>query len=215
MTEPIWRPSPQRIATSNMQQFLTRHRQNLGSEDYPGLYQWSVDDPGAFWAAAWEFFGIRSQSDYTSVVDDLQRMPGARWFEGATLNFADNLLRPEYSGVALVSYTEDGRRVELTWDELRQQVASVAQYLRAVGVRAENRVAGLLPNCPEAIVAMLATASIGAVWSSCSPDFGIDGVLDRFGQIEPKILFATDGYFYNGKRIDARPSVEAIAGELH
>ena len=215
MTEPIWRPSPQRIATSNMQQFLTRHRQKLRSEDYPGLYQWSVDDPGAFWAAAWEYFGIRSQSDYTSVVDDPQRMPGARWFEGATLNFADNLLRPEYSGVALVSYTEDGRRAELTWEELRQQVASVAQYLRAMGVRPEDRVAGLLPNCPEAIVAMLATASIGAIWSSCSPDFGIDGVLDRFGQIEPKILFATDGYFYNGKNIDSRPSVEIIAGKLH
>ena len=215
MTEPIWRPSPQRIATSNMQQFLTRHRRKLGGENYPGLYQWSIDDPGAFWAAAWEFFGIRSQSDYTRVVDDVQRMPGARWFEGATLNFADNLLRPEYSGVALVSYTEDGRRVELTWEELRQQVASVAQYLRAVGIRAEDRVAGLLPNCPEAIVAMLATASIGAIWSSCSPDFGIDGVLDRFGQIEPKILFATDGYFYNGKYIDSRPSVETIAGKLH
>ena len=161
-----------------MQQFLTRHRQKLGSEDYPGLYQWSVDDPGAFWAAAWEYFGIRSQSDYTSVVDDPQRMPGARWFEGATLNFADNLLRPEYSGVALVSYTEDGRRAELTWEELRQQVASVAQYLRAMGVRPEDRVAGLLPNCPEAIVAMLATASIGAIWSHAShfralrPHFG-------------------------------------------
>jgi acetoacetyl-CoA synthetase len=215
MNEPIWRPSPQRIATSNMQQFLTRHRQKLRSEDYPGLYQWSVDDPGAFWAAAWEFFGIRSQSDYASVVDDPQRMPGARWFEGATLNFADNLLRPEYSGVALVSYTEDGRRVELTWEALRQQVASVTQYLRAVGVRPEDRVAGLLPNCPEAIVAMLATASIGAIWSSCSPDFGIDGVLDRFGQIEPKILFATDGYFYNGKNIDSRPGVKTIAGKLH
>ena len=214
MTEPIWRPSPQRIATSNMQQFLTRHGQKLSSEDYPGLYQWSVDEPGAFWAAAWEFFGIRSQSEYTRVVDDPQRMPGAHWFEGATLNFADNLLRPEYSGVALVSYTEDGRRVELTWEELRQQVASVAQYLRAVGVRAEDRVAGLLPNCPEAIVAMLATASIGAIWSSCSPDFGIDGVLDRFGQIEPKILFATDGYFYNGKNIDSTPSVETIVGRL-
>ena len=214
MTEPIWRPSPQRIATSNMQQFLTRHGQKLGSEDYPGLYQWSVDDPGAFWAAAWEFFGIRSQSDCSRVVDDPQRMPGARWFEGATLNFADNLLRPEYSGVALVSYAEDGRRVELTWEELRQQVASVAQYLRAVGVRAEDRVAGLLPNCPEAIVAMLATASIGAIWSSCSPDFGIDGVLDRFGQIEPKILFAADGYFYNGKNIDSTPSVETIVGKL-
>ncbi len=215
MTESIWRPSRQRIATSNMQQFLTRHRQQLSSEDYPGLYQWSIDEPEAFWAAAWEFFGIRSMSDYTSVLDDRQRMPGCVWFEGATLNFADNLLRPEYDGTAIVAYSETGRRVEVTWEELRYQVASVAQFLRAAGVGQGDRVAALLPNCPEAIVAMLATASIGAIWSSCSPDFGIDGVLDRFGQIEPKVLFATAGYFYNGKSIDSRPAVRAIVDKLN
>ncbi|MEE9570746.1 MAG: AMP-binding protein, partial [Gammaproteobacteria bacterium] len=215
MTESIWRPSRQRIATSNMQQFLTLHRQQLSSEDYPGLYQWSIDEPEAFWAAAWKFLGIRSTSDYTSVLDDRQRMPGASWFEGATLNFADNLLRPEYDGVAIVAYSETGRRVEVTWEELRYQVASVAQFLRAAGVGQGDRVAALLPNCPEAIVAMLATASLGAIWSSCSPDFGIDGVLDRFGQIEPKVLFATAGYFYNGKSIDSRPAVRAIVEKLN
>ena len=214
MTESIWRPSRQRIETSNMQQFLTRHGRQLSSEDYPGLYQWSIDEPEAFWAAAWEFFGIRSMSDYTNVLDDRQRMPGANWFTGATLNFADNLLRPEYNGVALVSYSETGRRVEITWEALRRQVASVAQSLRAAGVVRQDRVAGLLPNCPEAIVAMLATASLGATWSSCSPDFGVDGIVDRFGQIEPKVLFATDGYFYNGKSIDSRPVVRAVVDQL-
>ena len=214
MTEPIWQPSPQRIAASNMQRFLTRHREQLSSADYPGLYRCSIDEPEAFWAAAWEFFGIRSTSDYTRVLDDRQRMPGANWFEGATLNFADNLLRPEYDGVAIVAYSETGRRIEMTWKEMRQQVASVARSLREAGVDREDRVAGLLPNCPEAIVAMLATASLGAIWSSCSPDFGIDGVLDRFGQIEPKVLFAADGYFYNGKSIDSQPAVRAIVGKL-
>ena len=214
MTEALWRPSRQRIVSSNMQQFLTRHRRQLSSEDYPGLYQWSIDEPEAFWAAAWEFLGIRSMSDYTSVLDDRQHMPGAVWFEGATLNFADNLLRPEYDGIAIVAYSETGRRIEVTWQELRQQVASVAQFLRAAGVGRQDRVVGLLPNCPEAIVAMLATASLGAIWSSCSPDFGIDGVLDRFGQIEPKVLFATDGYFYNGKSIDSEPKVRAVVNKL-
>ena len=215
MSESIWRPSRQRIATSNMQQFLTRHRQQLSSEDYPGLYQWSIEEPEAFWAAAWEFLRIRSMSGYTSVLDDRQRMPGAVWFEGATLNFADNLLRPEYDGVAIVAYSETGHRVEVTWTELRHRVASVAQFLRAAGVGKEDRVAALLPNCPEAIVAMLATASLGAIWSSCSPDFGIDSVLDRFDQIEPKVLFATAGYFYNGKSIDSQPAVRAIVDKLN
>ncbi|MEE8542385.1 MAG: AMP-binding protein, partial [Gammaproteobacteria bacterium] len=215
MTEPIWQPSRRRIVASNMQRFLTHHRQELSSEDYPGLYQWSIDEPEAFWAAAWDFFGIRSMSGYTSVLDDRQRMPGAKWFEGATLNFADNLLRPVYDGVAIVAYSETGRRVEVTWQELRHQVASVAQFLRAAGVGTEDRVAALLPNCPEAIVALLATASLGAIWTSCSPDFGVDGVLDRFGQIEPKVLFATDGYFYNGKSIDSQPTVRAVVAKLN
>lgn len=214
MTEPMWRPSPQRIAASNMQEFLEQNRDKLRSADYPGLFQWSVDEPAAFWAATWEYLGIRSTQDFTRVLDDPGRIPGAQWFEGAMLNYADNLLRPEYKGIAIVSYTETSRRVELTWDELRAQVANVAATLRSLGVAKNDRVAALLPNCPETIVAMLATASIGAIWSSCSPDFGRDGVLDRFGQIEPKILFAADGYSYNGKYIDSRSLVGAIVQKL-
>jgi acetoacetyl-CoA synthetase len=197
-----------------MQEFLEQNRDKLRSADYPGLFQWSVDEPAAFWAATWEYLGIRSTQDFTRVLDDPGRIPGAQWFEGAMLNYADNLLRPEYKGIAIVSYTETSRRVELTWDELRAQVANVAATLRSLGVAKNDRVAALLPNCPETIVAMLATASIGAIWSSCSPDFGRDGVLDRFGQIEPKILFAADGYSYNGKYIDSRSLVGAIVQKL-
>ncbi|MFL2546598.1 MAG: acetoacetate--CoA ligase [Candidatus Rariloculaceae bacterium] len=214
MTEPMWRPSPQRIAASNMQEFLERHRGELDSADYTGLYRWSIEKPDEFWSAAWRYLGIRSTTDFSSVLDDPQRMPGAEWFNGARLNYADNLLRPEYEGTAIIAYAENGRRVELGWDELRQQVASVSAALRSFGVKKNDRVAGLLPNCPEAIVAMLATASIGAIWSSCSPDFGAAGVLDRFGQIEPKVLFAADGYSYNGKPIDSRPLVGRISREL-
>ena len=130
------------------------------------------------------------------------------------MNYAENLLRPEYDGVALIAYSETGRRTEKSWNELRREVASVAQALRDIGVGPNDRVAALLPNCPEAIVAMLASSSIGAIWSSCSPDFGIDGVLDRFGQIEPKVLFAANGYSYNGKTIDCLPAIRSIAGDL-
>ncbi|MGI9257497.1 MAG: acetoacetate--CoA ligase [Gammaproteobacteria bacterium] len=214
MTEPIWRPSAERIAASHIQRFLSLHRQNLETEDYAGLHDWSVSDPEAFWSALWDFFEIRSSSPYKSVVDDIHAMPGAIWFDGAAMNYAENLLRPQYDGVALIAYTETGRRIEKSWDELRREVASVAQALRETGVGANDRVAALLPNCPEAIVAMLAATSIGAIWSSCSPDFGNDGVLDRFGQIEPKVLFAANGYSYNGKTIDCLPAVRSIAGEL-
>jgi acetoacetyl-CoA synthetase len=141
-------------------------------------------------------------------------MPGAKWFEGAQLNFAANLLEHGATGTALVFGNERGERTEISWQELRAQVASVAARLRALGVRKGDRVAAFIANRPEAVVAMLATASIGAVWSSCSPDFGVDAVIDRFGQIAPKVLFATDGYFYNGKTIDSLPTVRAAAARL-
>jgi acetoacetyl-CoA synthetase len=214
MTEPIWRPSAERVAASHLQRFLSLHRQKLETEDYAGLHHWSVSDPEAFWAALWDYFEIRSSAPYTSVVDDIHAMPGATWFDGAAMNYAENLLRPQYDGVALIAYTETGRRIEKSWDQLRREVASVAQALREMGVGPNDRVAALLPNCPEAIVAMLASTSLGAIWSSCSPDFGSDGVLDRFGQIEPKVLFAANGYSYNGKTIDCLPAVRSIAGQL-
>ena len=214
MTNPIWRPTDRRVAESNMQRFLEAQAHRLEHPDYHALYRWSVDRSDEFWAAFWEFSGIRSMANYRSVLTDPDRMPGASWFEGARLNYADNLLRPEHHGTALVFYSERGDRIEMSRDELRRDVAALASALRSMGVGEGDRVAGLLPNRPEAVVAMLACASLGAVWSSCSPDFGAGAVLDRFGQIRPRVLFATDGYFYNGKTIDCRPTLARVAERI-
>ena len=214
MTYPIWRPSPERVAESNMQRFLQAQAHRLETPDFRALYRWSVDRSAEFWEAFWRFSDIRATTPYRSVLTDPERMPGARWFEGARLNFADNLLRPEYRGTALVFYSERGERIDMSWAELRRQVGSVAQALQALGVGPGDRVVGLLPNRPEAVVAMLAAASLGAVWSSCSPDFGANAVLDRLGQIGAKVLFATDGYFYNGKTIDCLPMVGRVVDSL-
>ena len=212
--EPIWTPGAERVAASNMYRFMLRHAERLDALDYPALHRWSVERPDEFWAAVWDFCGIRARAPYLRVVEDFDRMPGARWFDGALLNYAENLLCHGQQGVALVFANERGERVTLSWPELRRQVASVAEALRGLGVGPGDRVAALLPNRPEAVVAALAAASIGATWSSCSPDFGVSGVLDRFGQIAPKVLFAVDGYFYNGKSIDCRDAVAEIAAAL-
>jgi acetoacetyl-CoA synthetase len=214
VNEPIWRPSEQRSAASNMQRFLATQRSFLPRADYASLYDWSVAEPARFWEAVWKYCGVRSVTDYRTVLRDGDRMPGAVWFEGATLNFAANLLPPDAEGTAIVFANERGERLEVEWAELRRQVAAVAAALRALGVTRGDRVAGYMANRPETVIAMLATASIGAVWSSCSPDFGVEAVLDRFGQIAPKVLFATDGYFYNGKSIDSLPTVRTIAARL-
>jgi acetoacetyl-CoA synthetase len=214
MTAPIWQPAPERSAASNMRRFIAANRPRLRGEDYAALYAWSIEEPAEFWAAVWEFCGIRAAAPYHNVLRDGSRMPGAKWFEGARLNFAENLLEHGASGTALVFANERGDRLELSWAELRAQVASVAAYLRALGVGRGDRVAALIANRPEAVVAMLATASVGAAWSSCSPDFGADAVLDRFSQILPKVLFATDGYFYNGKSIDSLPVLRAVVARL-
>ena len=212
--EPIWTPDAERVAASNMHRFLTRYAERLAAPDYASLHRWSVEQPAEFWAAVWDFCGIRARAPYRTVVEHFDRMPGARWFDGALLNYAENLLDHGREGVALVFVNERGDRLTVSWSELRSQVASVGAALRALGVGRGDRVAALMPNRPETIVASLAAASIGATWSSCSPDFGVRGVLDRFGQIEPKVLFAVDGYFYNGKSIDCRAAVAEIAAAL-
>jgi acetoacetyl-CoA synthetase len=214
VTTPIWQPTPKRCAASNMRRFIDSNRARLRGEDYAALYDWSIESPAEFWEALWRFCEVKAASPYQAVLRDAARMPGAKWFEGAKLNFAANLLDHDARGTALVFANERNERSQLTWPELRSQVASVAARLRALGVRRGDRIAALIANRPEAVVAMLATASIGAVWSSCSPDFGVDAVLDRFGQIAPKVLFATDGYFYNGKSIDSLPTLRALATRL-
>ena len=179
--------------------------------DYSSLWQWSIDEPADFWSAVFDFAGVIADRGPGPVLRDGDRMPGATWFEGTRLNFAENLLRGTGTGPAIVARDERGRRREMSWDQLRAEVARVADGLRAAGVVAGDRVAGFLPNLPETLVAMLATTSLGATWSSCSPDFGIRGVLDRFGQIAPKVLFTADGYCYGGKTLD---SIGRIAGIL-
>lgn len=226
MTEPIWVPDAGRVARANMTAFLDRVRQGRarGAEavvDFPSLRRWSVEHPEAFWPAVWEFCGVVAEErpgakPWDEVVRGLDRMAppdpelGPSWFPGARLNFAENLLRWRDDREALVFWNEQGRRRALGYRELGAEVAAVAAALQAQGVGPGDRVAGFLPNLPETVVAMLAAASLGAIWSSCSPDFGANGVLDRFGQIRPRILFAADGYRYAGKTIDILPRVREV-----
>ncbi len=182
--------------------------------DFPSLYRWSVEQPADFWPAVWDFCQLRASRRWDSAVKDFDRMPGARWFSGARLNFAENLLRFRDEQPALISWSERGREKQLSYAELAAETARVAAGLRECGVGAGDRVAGFLPNVPEAVVAMLASASLGAVWTSCSPDFGVKGVMDRFGQIGPKVLFAADGYRYAGKSLDSMGRVRGILHQL-
>jgi acetoacetyl-CoA synthetase len=210
--QPIWTPSLFRIADANLTRFMAFvEARGPRLADYDALYRWSVEQPGDFWTALWEFAGIAGDRGIGQALEDGDRMPGARWFPRAQINFAENLLRGPDAEPAIVFRNERGARRELTWQALRAEVARIAAGLRADGVKADDVVAGFLPNLPESVIAMLATASIGASWTSCSPDFGIQGVLDRFGQVRPKVLFTADGYFYAGKTLD---SLAPIAGVL-
>jgi len=182
-------------------------------DDYDALYRWSVAERETFWTAVWDFFGVTGTRGDTALVNG-DAMPGARWFPEARLNFAENLLHRRDGHPALVFRDENGRREELSYRELYRLVARVAGALRWAGVGPGDRVAGFLPNRPETVVAMLASACVGATWSSCSPDFGVNGVLDRFGQIRPRVLFTADGYRYGGKRIDSLPRVGRVLDAL-
>ena len=215
-TQPLWEPDQRRINASNMLRFSRQLEDNLGLvfEDYQQLHQWSVDRPQQFWEQLWQFCDIKASIQPLEVLAQADQFPGAKWFSGARLNFAENLLRNRSDKIALVSRLENGTRKTLSYAELYQQVSLCAAALRKAGVTAGDRVAGFMPNIPETVVAMLATASIGAIWSSCSPDFGINGVLDRFGQIEPKLLFCCDGYFYNGKTINCMPRLQEISRQI-
>lgn len=216
--EPIWTPTRAQIEATNMYRFmqLVNAKYGLSLETYEELWNWSVREISDFWAEVWEFVGIEASQPFTKVIDDPKKMPGAKWFEGALLNFAENLLRAgDDDRTAIIFRGEvmtESRR--MTYTELRKEVAIVAAGLRARGVTAGDCVVGFMPNMPETIVAMLASASIGAIWSSCSPDFGIKGVLDRFARLEPKILFCADGYSYHGKTFDSLEKVAGIFSEL-
>ena len=227
---PLWTPSPERIARANLTAFIqyVQHERPKGAEavdDFPSLYRWSVEHPEAFWPEVWRFCGVAAEErpnrePWDRVVVGLDRMAppdpelGPRWFTGARLNFAENLLRYTDDRPAIVSWNEAGRQRELSYRELNASVASVAAALASEGVVTGDRVAGFLPNLPETVIAMLAATSLGAIWSSCSPDFGSQGVLDRFGQIQPKVLFCADGYRYAGKEIDSLARVREVREKI-
>lgn len=216
MAKKLWQPSKERRTQSNMYRFMNfiNERYNRDFEQYEPLHRWSIENIPDFWAAMWEFAEIIASGSYTEVIDDPGKMPGARWFADARLNFAENLLRYRDDQIAVIFKGENRDSVQMTYRQLYSEVARVAVSLKEAGVLIGDRVVGFMPNMPQSIVAMLAAASIGATWSSCSPDFGIKGVLDRFGQIKPKILFTANGYFFKGREIDSLERISKILKEL-
>ena len=216
MAKLLWKPSEAQIRQSNMFRFMTAVNEKYDQQfaDYPSLYEWSVTHIPEFWEAMWKFGDILATRPYTEIVDDVTKMPGARWFSGARLNFAENLLRFRDDQTALIFKGEAREPVSMTYAELYREVAGVAAALKRSGVGVGDRVVGFMPNMPATVVAMLAAVSLGATWSSCSPDFGIKGVLDRFGQIRPKVLFTADGYFFKGRQIDSLGRIADILKQL-
>ncbi|MFC7364156.1 MULTISPECIES: acetoacetate--CoA ligase [Bhargavaea] len=214
--EVIWTPSTQRVEQSVMWDYMAWLKKEKGVEvrDYPELWKWSVEQVEAFWESVWEYSGVVGDPSYTTVLEG-DSMMEAKWFQGASLNFTENVFsNREANRPALYARSEFLPTRSISWVELEKQVASVAKNLRDLGVKPGDRVAAYLPNIPEAAIAFLATASIGAVWSICAPDFGSDSVVTRFGQIEPVVLIAVDGYSYNGKKFDKRGDVEDIRKQL-
>jgi acetoacetyl-CoA synthetase len=212
---PLWAPSPERVAAAAVTHFAAQAAGLTGQRfgDYDALHAWSIADPAAFWNLVWDFCGVIGDKGERLAVD-LDRMPGGRFFPDARLNFAENLLRRSDDGDAIVFRGEDKVERRLSWRQLAELVSRLQQALRAAGVGVGDRVAAMLPNMPETVALMLATASLGATWSSCSPDFGERGVLDRFGQIEPKVFVACDGYWYAGKRIEVLDKLRGVVGKL-
>jgi len=214
--EPLWRPTEELVENARLTEFIRwlAAERNLDLDGYEALWQWSVDDLDGFWRAIWDFFGVRADGDPTTVLG-ARAMPGARWFPDVSLNYAEHVFAGKDDAETAILHASELRQLgELSWGGLRAQVAALAAALRGLGVERGDRVVAYLPNIPEAIVAFLASASIGAVWSSCSPDFGPASVVDRFAQIEPKVLFAVDGYRYGGKDFDRRETVARLQAEM-
>ncbi len=212
---PLWEPTPERVAATNLRRFMDEAGRRAGRSfaDFATLHHWSIEDRAAFWRLVWDWGRVIGEPGAT-VLEAGDRMPGARFFPGARLNYAENLLRKRNPGDALVFRGEDKVRRRLSWAELYNQVSRLAQAMKADGIGPGDRVGGIVANMPEAIIGLLAASTIGAVWSSCSPDFGVKGVLDRFGQIEPKLMLAVDGYYYNGKVFDNVDKTREIAAAL-
>lgn len=215
MNKLLWRPDQDQIKNTNMYRFMQQvnARFNKNFSEYFQLHKWSVENISDFWAMMWEFANIIASSNYTQVIDR-HVMPGAKWFEGAKLNFAENLLRFRNDKTAIIFKGETQDLTYITYKKLYSEVACIAKSLKKIGVTKGDRIVGFMPNMPQTIMAMLAATSIGAIWSSCSPDFGIKGVLDRFGQIKPKVLFTANGYSYKGKKIDSLPRIKSVLSNI-
>ena len=212
---PLWTPSAADVAAASITSFMAEASARSGRSlsDYAGLHRWSIEDRKGFWDMVWDVCGVVGEKGERILVDG-DRMPGAQFFPDARLNFAENMLRKRDAGDAIVFKGEDKVSRRVSWDELRALVSRMQQVFAAAGVKSGDRVAAMIPNMPEAVAGMLAAASIGAIWSSCSPDFGEQGVLDRFGQIEPVVFIVPDGYWYNGKAIEVGAKAAAIAARL-
>jgi len=212
----LWQPNKEKAQKSQMFDFLTEINQkyNRGFKEYYELHKWSIENVSNFWGEFWDYSNIIHSKNYTSVVDNPKKMPGAKWFNEARLNYAENLLQRRDSHPAIIFRGEDKVKKTITYKELFDEVHRIAEGLKRLGVKKNDRVAGFVPNMPEAIIAMLAASSIGAIWSSSSPDFGIKGVLDRFSQIEPKVVFAADGYFFKGRVFDSQEKLKGILDKL-
>lgn len=213
MRKPLWEPAEERKRQANITRFIgwANKRYGLDIKSYPPLYQWSVENIPAFWATMWEFAEIKASREYDEVVDDLSRFPGARWFGGARLNFAENLLRYRDDRVAFIFQGETQKSARMTYAELYDTVARLAKSLCEVGVAPGDRVVAYMPNLMETAIAMLASTSVGAVWSSCATDIGPSAALERLGQVEPKVLFTANGYFYKGKPFNSLVNAAEIA----
>ena len=214
MTKILWRPK--NIHSTHMMKFMDRINNvyDLHLKSYQDLHNWSIKNIPDFWKEVWNQSEIIHSNTYTDIVDDANKIPGAKWFSGSRLNFAENLLRYRNDHIAIYAKAENLPLRSITYNELFNKVEALAHSLKSLGIKEGDRVAGFIPNIPEAVIAMLATSAIGAIWSSASPDFGVKGVLDRFKQIEPKIVFASDGYYYNGKEFDSLEKLNNILKDL-
>jgi acetoacetyl-CoA synthetase len=213
MKQPLWKPTEDQIKNANITRFIEFVNRKYGKsfKTYDELYQWSVDSIPDFWVAMWDFAGVKASKKWDQVVDDLKKFPGAKWFPGAKLNFAENLLRYRDDRLAFVFKGETQKSWKMTYKELYNTVARLAKSLRGIGIQPGDRVAGYMPNMMETAIGMLAAASVGAVWSSCATDIGSQAALDRLGQIEPKVLFSVDGYFYKAKPFSTLGNAAEVA----
>ncbi|MGD8765830.1 MAG: AMP-binding protein, partial [Desulfobacteraceae bacterium] len=212
----LWKPSDEQIDNANLTRYLNwlKAQKGLEFDGYHSLWDWSVNEIEDFWQSLWEFFQIKTSTPYSRVLSE-RIMPGAKWFSGAELNYAEHVFRnmsPERP--ALIFQSEIQPLMEISWDELHRKVSAVATTLRNMGVQSGDRVVSYMPNIPQTIIAFLACASIGAIWSSCSPDFGTRSVTDRFNQIKPKVLFAVDGYQYGGRAFDSSSAIAELQQSL-